>query len=444
MSSSDTDKVKVDAIVVGGGPAGLAAAFTMAKAGLEVILLERGAYAGAKNVGGLLYGTVLNQLIPQFYNSAPIERIVSKRSVTYLGASEHFAVGFGADDWSRPPFNNTFIVHRSQFDRWFSGEVEKAGASVLEGTVADALLYEGTAAAKRVVGVKVRGDEHFYADVVVLAEGANALLTQKAREELSMRAGRRTQEYGVGVKEIIGLSKEIIDDRFHLTSNEGAAFDYFGSPFDDIIGGGFIYTAKDSIHVGCVARADTLKRQQLHPNDLLNRFKNHPRVKPLVRGGTLLEYSAHLVPEGGLDAIGDLCGNGLLIVGDSAGLVNMSLYKEGTNLAMASGKCAGEAVACAKKRGDFSIHSLAAYETSLKRGIVFRDLKKYRKVPDVFEQCPNIFTLYPQKLAHLMVEFFTVEDKPKSALQKQALRNFCKGLPKIRFIRDMVRAKNLC
>ena len=141
---SDPDRVKVDAIVVGGGPAGLAAALAMVGQGLEVIVVERGAYAGAKNVGGLFYGTVLAELLPGFAERAPIERTVSRREIVYLGEGQHAGVGFGADAWGRPPFNNTFVVFRSRFDRWLAKETEEAGASLLEGTVVDELLYEGS------------------------------------------------------------------------------------------------------------------------------------------------------------------------------------------------------------------------------------------------------------------------------------------------------------
>ncbi len=441
---STDEKVKVDVIVVGGGPAGLAAAYVTAKAGLEVVLVERGAHAGAKNVGGLLYGTTLNKIMPKFYEKAPIERPVSKRSLNYLGAREHFSVQFGSDEWSAEPFNNTFIVHRTQFDKWFATQVEEAGASLLEGTVVDDLIYDTSPAGKKVVGIKMRGDEEFYADVVILAEGANALLTEKACASLGLKTGKRTQEYAVGVKEIIGLPKEKIEDRFGLAPNEGAALDFFGVPFEGSVGGGFIYTGKEAIHVGFAARADSLVHSQSNPSDMLDRFKNHPRVQPLIAGGELLEYSAHLIPEGGFHAIGELCGNGVMIAGDAAGFVNMSLYKEGTNHAMESGKLAGETAVMAKQLGDFSAATLRAYERALKGSTVFKDLKKYRNVPKVMEHTPNLFSLYPKKVAQLMVDYFTVRDETKSRIQRKALFNFLKGLPKLTFVRDALRARNLC
>ena len=440
---ADADKVKVDAIVVGGGPAGLAAAFTMAKAGLEVILMERGEYAGSKNVGGLFYGTVLNQLIPNFFEKAPIERTVSKRSIAYLGDGQQAAISFGADNWSTAPFNNTFIVYRSQFDRWLAKEVEQAGANLLEGTVVDELICEGEGAAKKAVGVRVRGNEEFYADAVILADGANALVTEKARATLGMKAGATEQDYAVGVKEIIGLSKEKIQDRFGLGEKEGVAIDFIGVPFEGLIGGGFLYTGKEAIHLGFAAKIETVVKSGKSPNEIMNAFKNHPVVQKYIQGGELQEYSAHLIPEGGYNAVGQLTANGLIIAGDAAGFVNMSLYKEGTNLAMESGKCAGETVIDAKKTGDFSQAGLQAYEKKLNGGFLMKDLKKVRRMPEVLAGSPNLLSLYPAKATNMLIDFFSVSMEPKASIQKKAIFKFLKGLPKFQFVRDTLRARNL-
>ncbi len=437
------DSVSVDAIVVGGGPAGLSAAMTMVQQGLEVILIERGEYAGSKNVGGLVYATVLNEIIPDAFQKAPIERPVSRRSIAYLGEGQFMAMDWGADEWAKPPFNHTYIVNRSQFDRWFAKEAEKAGVNLIEGMVVDDLLYEGEGASRRVTGVKLRGDEIFKAPVVILAEGANCLVTAKARAELKLKSGKHTQEFAIGVKEIISLPREKIQDRFNLAPHEGAAMDFLGVPFKGTVGGGFIYTAKEAIHVGAVMRIASLVEARRNPSEILDVFKRHPRIAPLLQGGELVEYSAHMLPEGGYEAIGELTGPGLMIAGDAAGLLNMSLYKEGTNHAMESGRYAGLAAAEAKKSGDYSRAGLAGYEERLKKGIVLRDLKKYTDVPDVLTGSPALFSLYPDKVTRLLVDYFTVKNEPKSETQKKAVRKFLHDLPKLQFLRDIFRARKM-
>jgi len=440
---ADDEKVKVDAIVVGGGPAGLSAAFTMARAGLEVILIERGEYAGAKNVGGLVYGAVLNRLIPNFWEQAPIERCVARRSLVFLNDDMHVGLDFGADEWTRPPFNNTFVVHRSQFDRWFSKQVEAAGANLIEGMVVEDLIYEETAGRKKAVGVKLRGDEAFYADVVVLADGANGLVTEKVAQTLGLKGGKTAQDYAVGVKEIIALPKATIEDRFQLDDGQGVALDFFGSPFKGLTGGGFLYTAKDSLHLGFAAKMETLAHAGVSPNEVLDGLKRHPVVRKYIRGGELQEYSAHLIPEGGFHAVPELTGDGVLIVGDAGGFVNMSLYKEGTNHAMDTGRLAGETVVAAKKAGRFDRAGLAGYEAAVRQSVAWKDLKRYRKVPEILEKSPNLLSLYPAKANRMIVDFFTVNGLPKGVAQRKAICSFLRGLPKWAFVRDVIRARGL-
>jgi electron transfer flavoprotein-quinone oxidoreductase len=439
------EKVKVDLIVVGGGPAGLMAAAVAAKEGLEVVVVERGEYSGSKNVGGLLYGTILNELIPNFYERAPIERCVSKRSLFFLTPDKHISLSFGSDEWSKPPYNNTYIVHRSQFDRWLAGEVEEIGATLLDGTVVDELIYEGDGGDKRVVGVKVRGEEEeeFYADVVILADGANPLVTESAIESLGMRKGKKEQQYALGVKEVIALPKEKVEDRFNLEDGEGAAFDFFGAPFEGLVGGGFIYTGKETVSIGVAVKLEAMIQARMNPNDLIEGFKNHPVVRRLIDGGELLEYSAHLIPEGGRLAVPQLSANGVMIAGDAAGFVNASLYKEGTNHAMESGKYAGLTAVEAKKSGDFSSETLSGYERRLMEGVVMKDLKKYERFPEILDTTPELLSLYPKKVVDTLVSFFTVTGEPKSEIQKRAIKEFFRGLPKLKLIGHLLKAKRL-
>ncbi len=443
-SDASEDRVKMDAIVVGGGPAGLAAAYTMAKQGLEVAVIERGEYSGSKNMGGLLYGTVINELIPEFYKQAPIERPVSKRQVIFLGDGLHAGMDFGSQDWAAPPYNNTFVVFRSQFDRWFASQVEEAGATMVEGMVAEDLIYENFVDGKKAVGVKIRGDEEFYADVIVLADGANGLLTEKVIREMNLAQKKEAVDFALGVKEVIGLPCEKIEDRFGLEENEGVAIDLFGLPFAGLVGGGFMYTAKEAVHVGIAAKLESVKKTGLSPNEIMDKFKQHPVVRKYLRGGELIEYLAHLIPEGGYDAVPELAGNGVMIVGDAAGFVNMSLYKEGTNHAMEAGKLAGETAVEAKKKGDFSKRTLSAYQDKIRKGVVMKDLKSFRKTPHIMETTPNLFALYPTKVVQLMVDYFTVTSaETKKQTQRKAFKRFMKGLPLFKFMYDAFRARKM-
>lgn len=437
------EKVKVDAIVVGGGPAGLSAAFTMAKAGLEVVLIERGEFSGSKNLGGLLYGTILNEMIPNFWEQAPIERSVVKRQITYLGQGEHACLTFGADKWGQPPHNYTYTVHRSAFDRWFAQQAEAAGASLVEGMLVDDLIYEGEGAAKKAVGVKLRGDEEFYANAIILCDGANCRLSDKVRATLGLGEGRHEQDFALGVKETIALPKQVIEDRFGLEDGQGAACDYIGIPFAGLVGGGFIYTQKETISIGVAAKLATVEKSGLKPNEIMEKFRQHPQVRPLVRGGELQEYGAHLIPEGGYNALGQLVGNGVLIAGDAGGFVNMSLYKEGTNHAMETGRLAAQTVIEAKQKGDFSHATLQAYEQRLANSLAMQDLEKYRHLPEILDSTPEVLSTYPAKATHLMVEYFTVSREPKAVIQKRAIKNFLGDLPKLKFAMDMFKARRL-
>jgi electron transfer flavoprotein-quinone oxidoreductase len=439
----EEDLVKVDVIVVGAGPAGLMAAHRLVKEGLEVIVVERGAYSGAKNVSGLLYSNVLSEAIPDFSSKAPLERPVTRRTLGFLGEDVYAKLEFGSQDWCQPPYNHTWVVYRAQFDRWLAQEVETAGVNLLDGMVVDDLLHEGEGSEKRVVGVRIRGDEAFYANLVILAEGAIGIVTQKAISDFGMGKCLKPQSYGIGVKEVWGLPSGVIEDRFHLESGEGAALEWVGSPFKGLIGGGFLYTGKESIALGFIVKVDSLARSGLSPHDLMEAFKAHPEVKKYLRGGELMEYSAHTIPEGGYDAIPQLSHHGLLITGDAGGFVNASMYHEGANLAMASGRIAAEAAIQAVRKGDFSKNMLSAYEEMLKDCFVMEDLKHYRKVPEAHKVFSRLIQVLPSRFCKLLIDVYRQSQEPKKSIQREALRQFLRGLPKLRTVKDLWQMKGM-
>ncbi|MEK7846667.1 MAG: FAD-dependent oxidoreductase, partial [Nitrospinota bacterium] len=316
---------KFDCIIIGAGPAGVAAALILVRKGLTVAVFERGEYPGSKNLfGGVLYSTILNKLIPEFYNEAPVERHITKRRYSILSKNSEMAIEFDFEDFNHPPFNNSFTVLRAKFDRWFAQKAEDSGAVIFTETVVDDFIYDNG----KVAGVRARregGD--VYADVVICAEGANSLLTEKA----GLKKKLLPHQMITAVKEVVSLPKEVIEDRFNLSNNEGMALEFFGEAVKGMIGSGFIYTNKDSLSVGVGCPISVMKEKNIKTNDLLESFKSHPVVKKLLRGGKTEEISAKMIPELGYKNLPKFIADGLLIVGDAAGFVNPSLYREGTN-----------------------------------------------------------------------------------------------------------------
>jgi electron transfer flavoprotein-quinone oxidoreductase len=378
---------KFDAIVVGAGPAGCAAAYTMAKAGVKVLVFERGKYPGAKNMwGGAFFGPLMHELFPNFWKEAPVERFINRHVVSLLTPEDSLALDFKTARFTRPPYNG-FTTLRAKFDRWLAGKVEEAGALVATSLEADDLLLQGNI----VKGVKV-GKEEFPADAVVVAEGANSLLAMKA----GLRREFSSQDMKQGVKEVIRLPRKTIEERFNLQGEEGVAMEFVGSCTRGLPGGGFLYTNKDSLSLGIVVQLKALVRDQINSSDLIEDFKRHPTIREFIRDGQTVEYSAHLIPVSGLRMMPRLFTDGMLVTGDAAALVlGTGLILEGANLAMASGIAAGETVIHARQKGDFSGTVLQHYENLLKARFVLKDLHTFREAPKFLEN-ERIYQAYPQ------------------------------------------------
>ncbi|TVR58375.1 MAG: FAD-dependent oxidoreductase [Candidatus Competibacteraceae bacterium] len=417
MTASPTQE-QFDVIVVGAGPAGSAAALLAARAGLKVLLLERGEYPGAKNVSGaVFYGSaILNELIPNWWEQAPVERYVCRRDISFMSPTTAVALDFrcAGAGYATAPYNG-FTVLRPKFDRWLAAQAEAAGAFLLTSVVVDDVLRDNG----RVVGVRVRREQgEIYGKVVIACDGVNSFLAKKA----GLQREFHQHELSLGVKEVVGLDPAIIQDRFHLTGNDGIAFEYLGAITEDVHGGAFLYTNQDSLSLGVIGQISSLVERRKRPYELLEGFKAHPAVAPLVRGSKLREYSAHLIPESGWAMKPKLYTDGMMVAGDAAGFcLAAGLYLEGMNYAMQSGLAAAETAIQACQRGDFSARALAVYEKQLKQRNVLTDFRAYRHAP-AFVNGARLQNLYPELIARSMENLFRVNGAPKQKILPLAYR----------------------
>ncbi len=405
------DMNKFDAIIVGAGPAGTSCAHTVAKAGLKVALVDRGTFPGAKNVmGGVLYRHAVENAIPDFWKEAPLERHIIEQQYWLLSDDSNISIGHRSEKFAQEPYNR-FTVLRAKFDSWFAGQADSAGAYIISKTVVDDVITENG----RVVGIKTdRPDGNLYANVIVLCDGVNSLLAQK----LGMRGEFDNRHLALAVKEIISMPREKIEDRFNLDGDEGATIDIYGEVAQGMEGTGFIYTNKDSLSVGIGVILADLVKTRVRPYDLLEQMKNHPVIKRMISGGEPREYMAHMIPEGGYKAMPKIYGDGVLVAGDAAMMVN-GFHREGSNLAMTSGRLAGKTIIEATEKGDYSKNALSRYKDLLEDSFVLKDLKKYKNLPAHISNYSEFFSTYPEILNKAADEFLTIDGVSKKEKQRK-------------------------
>lgn len=399
-----------DAIVVGAGPAGSSAALAMARAGLRVALIERGEYAGAKNVSGAaLYAPgLLAELLPNYWEEAPVERFLTRRVISLLGQESALSIDFRSNHFAQPPYNG-FTILRPKFDRWLADKAQQAGATLITSTVVDDLLYER----EQVVGVLCRREQgELYAPIIIAADGANSFLAKKAGLQHEFKADEMT----LGIKEVLRLDAHTIEERFNLTNDQGMATEYVGFATGNVKGGAFLYTNHDTLSIGLVTQIASLAQERVKAYELLDRFKQHPAVAPLVRDSVPVEYSAHMIPEGGWAMLPQLSRGGLLVVGDAAGFVFAAgIFLEGMNFAIASGLAAAGTAQEAHSQGDFSAASMARYRQRLEKSFVLRDLKRFKRAP-AFLNNERLLHMYPELLCQAAENVFRSDGKPRRKL----------------------------
>ncbi len=406
-----------DVAIVGAGPAGISAACILADAGIKTVVFERGEFPGAKNVsGGVLYGHDLAQVLHDFaQRSCPIERNVIESRIWFLSKEGGYSIGYRDSIFAGERKYNVFTVARAKFDRWFAEQARQKGALIVPATTVIDLLHDEKGAVTGVVTGREAGEVR--AEVTLLADGVNSPLAVRT----GFRAEPKPHEVALAVKEIIDLPGEVIDQRFGVSGGNGVTAEILGEITEGMDGVAIIYTNQNSLSLSIGANLADLAARKLKPYELLEAFKQHPMVAPLIAGGKPIEYTAHWLAEGGFDTIPRLYGDGYLIAGDSAMLFN-ALHREGSNLAMASGKMAAETIIEAFHLDDCTQKGLARYAGRLAESFVMKDMKKYRRFGTFLYHHKEIFDQLPRLASFAGREMITVNGVGKKEKQKLIFR----------------------
>jgi electron transfer flavoprotein-quinone oxidoreductase len=427
------EKLVFDVIVVGAGLSGSAAAAIAARGGLKVAVIERGQNPGSKNYfGGALYTHSLLEIYPDLWDrKPPLERPVTETGFWFLSKDGLVKATVQGGKVNSKPID-AYVALRAKFDAWWAEQAQKEGAFIIPKTLVVDFIRENG----KVVGVVTdRAQGEIYAPVVIISEGVNNLLTQKlglAKHDI------KGDSAALAVKQLISLPSSTINSRFGLTDNDhGAALSVMGDVSMGLPGLGFLYTGVDCVSIGVGVTLEALREAHVKPYELLQRYMNHPMIAPLIAGGRLMEYGAHIIPEGGWKDMPQLYADGVMVAGDAASMVN-ALHWEGTNMAIVAGKTAAETAIEAHQKKDFSAQSLSNYRAKLDKRFIMTDLHQYRNLSHFLKTHPDFMAIYPTFLNDALGMFFTGFGKPKKQLYKDIMKSLTDRRPLLKAVGDIV------
>jgi len=405
---------KFDCIIVGAGVAGLSAAMTLARNNMKFLLIEKGEFPGSKNVsGGVLWGSDLAKLVPNYWEEdGGWDRYINHRRLTFMDEESSFSVDFKSSHFNEPPYTGV-VVLRSKFDMWLADKVQEAideSDYAMDSFIAPNILVEEILEEDgKAVGIRT-GEEKFFADSVILAEGVNNLLTrQVGLQDKYVPADHML----TGVKEIIRFDQKVLEDRFQLNGKSGMSNEFVGHATNGVEGGGFLYTNKDTISLGLVLGLKDLREKEQKPYDILNEFKKHPAVADAIRGGEVVEYSAHVVSSGDKRVMPKkLYKPGLVVCGEAANLLmNAGKAIQGMDYAMRSGIIAAETITEAKEGDDFGEAAMKKYQKTLGDSYIMQDINNFQDAVHLLHD-PVMTQKMPNLICDFGRNFFSINNEP--------------------------------
>ncbi len=384
----ERESMEFDVVVVGAGPAGLAAAIRLKEMALEagteisVVVLEKGSEVGAHILSGAVIDPIaISELIPDWKEQgAPLETAVTEDRFLMLGPQGSVALPMALMPGLMHNHGN-YIASLGNVCRWLAQQAEALGVEVYPGMAASDLVFTPEGAVKGVVaGVFGLGKDgepgpdyqpgmELHGKYVFIGEGVRGSLAKVLKAKFGLSEGREPEKYGIGLKELWQVPDEVF--------RPGLVQHTTGWPLDDKTGGGsFLYHFGDNyVAVGFVVHLN-YKNPWLSPFDEFQRFKHHPEIAKHLEGGKRIAYGARAIAEGGLQSMPKLYFPGGVLLGDSAGMLNVPRIK-GSHIAMKSGMLAAETAFAAIQAGRAG-DELADYETAVRGSWIGKELKKVR------------------------------------------------------------------